>query len=190
MDRDGVINRKAPADGYITRWGDFHILPGAAEGIALLNRAGFRTIVITNQRCVAKGLLTIPELEEIHRHMSKTLAESGARIDAVYYCPHDLEDACDCRKPAPGMLLEAARAGGIDLAKSWMIGDSDIDMQAGRSVGCKTARLLAEGTAAGRGFNGHKENKADIIANSLVEAVHEILQREAMALEVQRPVVR
>jgi D-glycero-D-manno-heptose 1,7-bisphosphate phosphatase len=186
LDRDGVINQKAPAEGYITRWEDFRILPGVADGIALLNRAGFCTIVITNQRCIAKGLLTVTELDELHRRMAEVLKESGARIDAIYYCPHEFEDACNCRKPAPGMLLDASRAFGIDLAMSWMIGDSDIDVQAGRNAGCKTARVVGEGAVARRsGHVGNEENPADIVASSLAEAAHQILKHETMAIDVQ-----
>jgi D-glycero-D-manno-heptose 1,7-bisphosphate phosphatase len=186
LDRDGVINQKAPAEGYITRWEDFRILSGVTDGIALLNRAGFSTIVITNQRCIAKGLLTVGELDELHRRMSEALAESGARIDAICYCPHELEDGCNCRKPAPGMLLDASRAYGIDLARSWMIGDSDIDVQAGRNAGCKTARIVAEGEVAARSHrNGCEENQADIVAPSLVDAVHQILKRDSIAVGVQ-----
>src|SRR5689334_22943791 len=144
LDRDGVINQKAPNGQYVTRWEDFHLLPGVVEGIAQLNRAGLRVIVVTNQRCVARGLLTEMELNKLHRRMSEDLAEAGATIDAIYYCPHELEPSCDCRKPAPGMLLEAARFHCLDLAASWMIGDSDSDLQAGKNAGCRTVRLTRE----------------------------------------------
>ena len=126
----------------MTRWDDFHlILPGVTEGIAQLNRAGLRVIVVTNQRCVAKGLLTETELEKLHRQMCEHLLPAGARIDAIYYCPHELRPACDCRKPAPGMLLEAARTHGLDLATSWMIGDSDSDINADSNSGYSTTLL-------------------------------------------------
>src|SRR5271168_5223876 len=113
LDRDGVINRKPPEGDYVTRWEDFHILPGVAEGIVHLKQAGFRVIVVTNQRCVAKGLLSVAELEKMHQQMSDLLAQSGAAIDGIYYCPHEMEPRCDCRKPAPGMLLDAASDHGI-----------------------------------------------------------------------------
>src|ERR1700734_927785 len=140
LDRDGVINQKPIEGEYVTRWEDFHILPGVVEGVALLNRAGFSVIVVTNQRYVAKGLLTIADLEKIHERMTDDLARAGAKIDATFYCPHEMEPSCDCRKPAPGMLLSAARSLGLELAASWMIGDSDIDIEAGKNAGCKTAR--------------------------------------------------
>ena len=177
LDRDGVINQKARDGGYVTRWEDFHFLPGVTEGIHRLNRAGFQAIVVTNQRCVAKGLLSDIELKDLHRRMSGELARGGARIEAIYYCPHEVEPACSCRKPAPGMLLEAARAHGIDLSISWMIGDSDADIQAGKSAGCKTARVLVS-EAAGQAPEKvlTTETVADITAPSLFEAVPRILE--------------
>ncbi len=110
LDRDGVINRKPPEGQYVTRWEEMQILPGVAEAIASLSGAGFCAIVVSNQRCVAKGLLTILELDSIHQRLCQKLAKAGAEITEVYYCPHDEHPPCGCRKPAPGMLLGAARA--------------------------------------------------------------------------------
>lgn len=182
LDRDGVINRKPPEGDYITRWEDMELLPGVVEGIALLNQADFCVIVITNQRCVAKGLISVAGLEDIHRRMTETLARSGASLDGIYYCPHDLEASCSCRKPAPGMLLEAARSRGIDLPSSWMVGDSDIDVEAGRGAGCKTALLReTRGSIVGpmRTHEGQRQ-EADIVASSLLEAIRQILCREGV----------
>ena len=170
LDRDGVINRKARGDEYVTRWEEVQILPGVAEAIALLNQAGIRVIVASNQRCVAKGLITIFDLEILHRRMCEAVASDGAKIDAIYYCPHDTQPPCRCRKPQPGMLLDAARDHDIDLSASWMIGDSDVDVEAGRIAGCKTALLAA-------GDDSVKTN-ADIVARSLLEAIRQILGRE------------
>jgi D-glycero-D-manno-heptose 1,7-bisphosphate phosphatase len=171
LDRDGVINRKAPTpDQYITRWEEIQILPGAVEAVALLNRAGFRVIIVTNQRCVSKGLITVAELESLHVRLCEHLANSGATIDAVYYCPHGLQPPCNCRKPKPGMLLEAARAHKIDLSGSWMIGDSEKDVEAGRSAGCKSAQLLSD--------NKTGIDNADVVAQSLLEATRLILRLE------------
>lgn len=174
LDRDGVINRKAPEGQYITRWEEMQFLPGVAEAITLLNRAEFRVIVVSNQRCVAKGLITAPELEALHLRMRDHLARTGARIDAVYYCPHEQEPVCICRKPAPGMLLQAAREHAINLGASWMIGDSDIDVEAGRKAGCKTALL--------RGSDHTASARADVIAPSLLGAIECIMRfEEALA---------
>jgi len=173
LDRDGVINRKAPEGEYITRWEAMQILPGAATAIRLLNQAGFRVIVATNQRCVARGLISAAELELLHRRMRESLAAAGATIDAIFCCPHDLEPACSCRKPSPGLLLEAARAHGLSLASSWMIGDSDSDVAAGKSAGCKTVRLLDGDESS--------QSAPDIIATNLFDAVLEILRSDGNA---------
>jgi D-glycero-D-manno-heptose 1,7-bisphosphate phosphatase len=167
LDRDGVINKKPVEGEYVTRWEELHILPGVASAIALLNRTGFRVIVVSNQRCVAKGLITTADLESMHHRVCDTLAAAGAKIDDVYYCPHEKEPPCRCRKPAPGMLLDAAQAHQIDLKSSWMIGDSEIDVEAGRNAGCKTVRLLESAEGGG---------KADVVAASLLDAIHDILR--------------
>jgi len=179
LDRDGVINRKAAGDGYVTRWEEMEFLPDIAQAIALLNRAGFRVIVVTNQRCVAKGLVTLREVEWIHRRMCDVLAGAGAIVDAVYYCPHELEPPCPCRKPQPGLLLDAAREHGIALAESWMIGDSDNDIQAGVNAGCRTARLLNSQAT---------DRNADVAGALLIDVVHGILQWEERFGRKQRDV--
>jgi len=170
LDRDGVINRKARQGEYITRWEEVEFLPGVAEAIALLNSFGFRVIVITNQRCVAKGQISIPELESLHLRMVRELAKQGAGIKAVYYCPHEKNPYCACRKPAPGMLMNAAHDHDIDLRQSWMIGDSDIDIEAGKAAGCKTIRILGEGET--------NTTNADLSAESLLQAAHLFQQQE------------
>lgn len=167
LDRDGVINRKPPEGQYVTRWEDMHFLPGVPNAIRLLGEAGFCVLAVSNQRCVAKGLLTANELESIHKRMCQELAAADAVITEVYYCPHEEQPPCSCRKPAPGMLLKAAREHEIDLTASWMIGDSDVDVDAGRIAGCRTARIL----------NGDEVETvgADVFARSLLEAVRQIL---------------
>jgi len=166
LDRDGVINRKPPEGSYVTRWEEMEFLPGVTEAVGLLNRGGFRVIVVTNQRCVAKGLITTLEVDSLHRRMCEVLAASGAVIDEVRYCPHEIDPPCTCRKPKPGLLIEAARAHQIDLAASWMIGDSDSDVQAGRNAGCKTAQILPNHEVA--------SSNADVVAPSLLDAIQRI----------------
>jgi D-glycero-D-manno-heptose 1,7-bisphosphate phosphatase len=168
LDRDGVINEKATENGYIKIWDEMRIFPDVVPAIALLNQAGFRVIVVTNQRCIAKGLLTAAQLEAIHRNMCDEISTAGAKIDAVYYCPHEKHPACDCRKPRPGMLFEAAREYDIDLGASWIIGDSQADLDAGRAAGCKTALLTNN--------NEKKPVQADVVGRSLLEAVQAIFQ--------------
>jgi D-glycero-D-manno-heptose 1,7-bisphosphate phosphatase len=170
LDRDGVINLKAPEGSYITRWDEMQFLPGVVEAIAMLNRAGFLVIVVTNQRCIGKGLITAAELEAMHERMRDDLAKAGAFLDGIYYCPHELQAACACRKPRPGMLLEAASVHSIDLTRSWMIGDSDRDVEAGKRAGCKTVRILESGKTG--------NTQSDVVAQSLLEASHKISEGE------------
>ncbi len=173
LDRDGVINSKMPEGQYVTRWDEMHFLPGVTSAIARLKKDGFLVIVVTNQRCVAKGLLTAAEMDAIHHRMRQELTTSGAIIDAVYYCPHEKTPPCNCRKPAPGMLLSAAREHQIDIVASWMIGDSCIDVEAGRSAGCRTA-LLAESTAT-------IDCAPDLVVRSLLEATVKIRRFEELS---------
>lgn len=183
LDRDGVINRKAPEGQYVTVWEDFRVLPGVVEGITLLNRAGFFVIVVTNQQCVAKGLMTVADLEKMHQQMVDYLARAGAKIDAIYCCPHAVGQRCNCRKPAPGMLLDAAKSSGIELPASWMIGDSDIDVEAGKNAGCKTVRVFVTNeTVDESGSRGALQDAADIVASTLLDAVRQILHREEAAI--------
>jgi D-glycero-D-manno-heptose 1,7-bisphosphate phosphatase len=178
LDRDGVLIRKAPEDQYVTRWEDFKVLPGASEAVGLFNDAGLIVVVISNQRCVGKGLVTAAEVEALHARMRIVFRTGGARIDDIYYCPHDAEPLCSCRKPKPGMLLEAARVYDIDLQNSWMIGDSESDMQAGHAAGCKTLRLIDAEVA--------DSGTADLRATSLLDATREILTLEAKPRMIPR----
>lgn len=156
LDRDGTINRHV---GFLRDIDDFVLLPGAAEGVRKLNEAGFLVIVVTNQPVIARGELTREGLRRIHDKMETLLGAEGAFLDALYYCPHhphrgfpgevaELKIDCDCRKPKPGLLLQAARDYHIDLSASWMVGDEERDVGAGRAAGCRTVLLGQDATAA------------------------------------------
>lgn len=146
LDRDGVINRRLP-DEYVTTWAEFEFLPGAQEALRLLTEAGLRLIIITNQRGIARGLMSETDLHDIHARMLAELARAGALIAAIYHCPHD-KNQCDCRKPAPGLLFQAQRDfPDLDFAASVLIGDSWSDMQAGRRAGCRTFLITNEAQA-------------------------------------------
>lgn len=145
LDRDGTINRYV---GFLKDIDDFELLPGTSQAIRKLNETGVLVIVVTNQPVIARGELTVDGLTEIHKKMETLLGKQGAYIDDIYYCPHhpnagfagevsELKVKCGCRKPEPGMLLAAAEKYHIDLSESWMVGDSEIDMEAGRRAGCK-----------------------------------------------------
>ena len=174
LDRDGVINRKAAEGSYIVSWPEFEILPGVIEAIRILNQAAYKVIVVTNQRAVARSKITLTELEEIHRKLIAELASSGAVIDRIYFCPHDLENKCECRKPEPGMLLRAMEELEIDPQRSWMIGDRPVDIEAGRRAGCRTVLVNAGGNGTG-GTHGADIIEDDILPEALYQAVKTIL---------------
>jgi D-glycero-D-manno-heptose 1,7-bisphosphate phosphatase len=145
LDRDGTINVGAPDDGYITDAQELVLLPGAAQGIRALNDAGITTVVVTNQRGIARGLMSEADLELIHARMAELLTQAaGARLDLVLHCPHG-RDRCRCRKPLPGMLEEAeARLGTIDRKSSVIIGDAVSDVEAGTAFGIRGMLLGRE----------------------------------------------
>lgn len=161
LDRDGVIVRKAPEGKYITDWRDVEFLPGALDAIQLLHRSGYKLIVVTNQRGLATGKIEIEKMHEIHSNIKTVVASNGGLISAVYYCPHDYSDQCDCRKPKTGMLLRAAVDHKLVLSNCWMIGDSLTDIAAGKSAGCKTALIFSPGTP------GPSPTDPDIVDGSL-----------------------
>jgi len=144
LDRDGVVNQKAPEGEYIRTWEEVHFLPGAAKAVASLNHAGFKVFIVTNQRGVATQKVKTKDLLEIHDRIQCEFARDGALISQIYYCPHDLPANCCCRKPQPGMLHQAAREYNLDLAASWMIGDSITDVKAGQNAGCRSILLTID----------------------------------------------
>ena len=137
LDRDGVINRKAQEGDYVKNWGEFRFLPGAIEAIRLLTQNGYDLYVITNQRGIARGLMSEADLKVIHEKMKDALSKKGGAIKEIYYCPHGEGEDCDCRKPRPGMLLRAASEHNFDLTGAVFIGDDQRDMEAGTAAGCK-----------------------------------------------------
>ncbi len=148
LDRDGTLNRKAPEGAYVTEPDGLELLPGAGEAVRRLNDAGIPVAVVTNQRCVALGLVTEAMLEQIHARLRADLCAAGAHVDAIYHCPHH-EGACVCRKPAPGMLEAAATAFGVPASEAVMVGDSDSDVEAGRRFGSRTIHLTSTSPAPG-----------------------------------------
>lgn len=174
LDRDGTINKSV---GFLTNINDFVLEDGASEAIKKINNSGYLAIVITNQPVIARGEVTIDELDEIHNKMERLLGADGAYLDAIYYCPHhpdrgfageriEYKIICDCRKPKPGMILNAAKDYNIDLSKSFMIGDYKNDVLCGKNAGCKTA-LINEDL--------QNEIGADYVGHNLLECVNKIL---------------
>lgn len=152
LDRDGTINKYI---GFLRDIDDFELIDGVASAIKAINVSGYLAIVVTNQPVIARGEVSFEELQEIHNKMETLLGEQGAYVDAIYYCPHhphkgyegerpELKIECDCRKPKPGMLLQAAKDFNIDLEHSWMIGDGENDITAGKNAGCHTALITVD----------------------------------------------
>lgn len=149
LDRDGTINKYV---GFLQKVEQFELIDGVAEAIRKINASGYLCIVVTNQPIIARGEVTVSELDEIHNKMETLLGLEGCYVDGLYYCPHHphkgyrgevtkLKIDCDCRKPKPGMLLKAAKDFNIDLCQSWMVGDGENDIKVGIAIGCKTALI-------------------------------------------------
>ncbi len=143
LDRDGVLTRERP--DYVKNPDELEFLPGIYEPLRKIKEIGFRVVIITNQSVVGRGLATHEDLARIHEKLRQELGKQGCAVDAIYYCPHRPDEGCDCRKPAPGLILKAARELGIDTARSWMIGDKEIDMEAAKRAGCRGIRVLTNG---------------------------------------------
>jgi D-glycero-D-manno-heptose 1,7-bisphosphate phosphatase len=181
LDRDGTINEDI---GYVSSLDELIIYPFAARAVRLINEAGLKVIVITNQSGIARRLYNEPMLAAIHERLIDELAGEGARIDAVYYCPHHprIGDApyrqqCECRKPNPGMLRQAAREHDIDLSASYVVGDKASDINLATNVGARGALVL---TGYGRETLANRDQwpcVPEIIADDLLDAVRQILDR-------------
>ena len=152
LDRDGTINKMV---GFVTKPEQFELIEGAAEAIKAINKSGYLAIVVTNQPVIARGDCTFEELQTIHDKMETELGKVGAFVDAIYVCPHHTDKGfegerpeykcnCNCRKPKPGLLLQAAKDFNIDLSESYMIGDSHRDVEAGENAGVKKSIMVEE----------------------------------------------
>lgn len=144
LDRDGTINERPPQASYVENPEQFIWLAGAKEAIKILNECGYRVILITNQPGIARGRLTLEQLNDIHGKMKKELEAYGGHLDAIYFCPHNWNEGCECRKPKPGMLYQAQMDFSLDLTKCIMIGDDDRDIEAGNMAGCRSIQVTDE----------------------------------------------
>jgi D-glycero-D-manno-heptose 1,7-bisphosphate phosphatase len=174
LDRDGTISEEL---GYVNHIERFQIFPYAAESIRELNRADIPVIVVTNQSGIARNIFPESLVHEVHKKMVAELAAGGAWIDAIYFCPHKSEDACECRKPNPGLLQRAAREHSLDLTSSWVIGDRYADLEMGHAAGSRGILVM---TGYGRGeYELHRATwprQPDDLAENLKDAVRNILQ--------------
>jgi D-glycero-D-manno-heptose 1,7-bisphosphate phosphatase len=179
LDRDGTIIEGVH---YLSRLEDVVLFPWTVDALRLLHRAGFATVVVTNQSAVARGIITEEFVRETHALLDQRFAAGGARMDGYYVCPHHPEAllepyraSCGCRKPAPGMLEKAAAERGLDLSRSWMIGDRWLDVQAGSAAGVRSI-LLRPDQAPCLVESAAPNVRADAILNNLMEAVGWILR--------------
>ena len=183
MDRDGTVCEEM---GYVNHLSRSRLLPRSLEAIRCANEHGYLVVIATNQSGVARGLFSEEMVQAVHRQLRERAEAGGARIDAVYYCPHHPREGaapwrvdCDCRKPRPGMLVRAAREHDIDLARSWMVGDGFPDIEAGAAAGVRVVQVL---TGYGRGLVEHHQHeyrsRPDHTAEDLLDAVRHIVARD------------
>jgi D-glycero-D-manno-heptose 1,7-bisphosphate phosphatase len=142
FDRDGIVN-ESPGPGYVERVADFHLIPDFIDALRLVTERGYAAVIITNQRGVGLGLMTAETLADIHDHLRQSVANAGLSLLDIFTCTAT-DNADPNRKPNPGMLLEAARKHGLDLSRSWMVGDNEKDVLAGQRAGCRTIRVHPE----------------------------------------------
>lgn len=176
LDRDGVLIENR--DDYIRAWSQVLVFPKTLSSLKRIQSAGYKIVIVTNQSAVGRGLITMQLAEEINQTLMDLIRNDGVQVDGVYICPHRPEDDCDCRKPKPGMLLQAARELSLDLARSWLIGDAWSDLLAGQAVNLRGEILVK----TGRGLDQLRLPKPEnldgfTIAEDLAEAVDAILAK-------------
>jgi len=177
LDRDGVIN--SDRDDYVKNLDELRIYPFAPEALRRLTEAGWLVFVVSNQQGIAKGIVSEDDLMAIEREIARRVEEAGGKVTAFYYCRHLASDNCSCRKPQPGLLLKAAQEHGIDLEESVMVGDTERDLIAGKSAGCKTVLVLT-----GKLTREDGESLScgpDFVADTLAEAAEFIVNLRAEA---------
>jgi D-glycero-D-manno-heptose 1,7-bisphosphate phosphatase len=188
LDRDGVINENR-AD-YVKNWSEFRFLPGSREAIAKLSQAGHRIVVCTNQAGIAKGSISVETVQEIHRRMIASINEVGGKIEKVYFCPHAKNQDCVCRKPRPGMLLQARDELGIDMHDAVFLGDSMTDIRAGLAAGIHAVLVLS-----GLGLEQFREHHHEVngpfhICMNLEHATEVVLKGLHIPSEMQTSLER
>ncbi len=175
LDRDGVIIENC--SNYVRSWADVELFPQAIEALAAIRDSAYQIILVTNQSAVGRGHITVETAAAINDQLLGIIHAAGARVDAVYMCPHGPDDGCDCRKPLPGLLLRAAEELDIDLRQSVMIGDALSDIQAGQAAGVGEAILLR----TGRGRDQEQLSAAVdlppfLIFDTLADALHYLIK--------------
>lgn len=143
MDRDGVIIENR--ENYVRNWADVEVYPQAFHALMSASHSAYKIVIITNQAGVGKGIIPLETATEINQRLVEAIEKAGGRVDGLYMCPHTPQDQCECRKPRPGMILQAARDLSLDLSRSWMIGDALSDLQAGKAAGVEHIAMVRTG---------------------------------------------
>jgi len=173
LDRDGVLieNRS----DYVRDWSHVSIYSKTFSALARLHQTGYKIVIVTNQSAVGRGLISLQNAAEINRKLVHTIRENGGEIDGVYMCPHTPEDECECRKPKPGLLLQAAEELSLDLSRSWMIGDAWSDVLAGQAAGLHGMILVKTGRGGEELLQTQpKDLRSFLVFEGLSDAVHAI----------------
>ncbi|MHB8510936.1 MAG: D-glycero-beta-D-manno-heptose 1,7-bisphosphate 7-phosphatase [Actinomycetota bacterium] len=179
LDRDGVICNNR--EDYVKSWDELSFIPGSIDAVVSLSRAGYPIFIVTNQSAVGRGVITREQLDEIHALLLNTLEAQGARIEEILVCPHAPSDECDCRKPAPGLLIAAAQKHGLDLSGSYLVGDAESDVEAAAAAGCGAVLVLSGRGAAQAREKTWSKATPEFVAHDLVDASIWILARMAVA---------
>jgi len=171
LDRDGVINQDRA--GWVRSWEEFVFLDGAAQALARLRRAGASLVVVSNQSLIGRGIGSAEAVDEVNRLMAAALEEAGAGLEGIFICPHAPEDGCDCRKPKPGLIFQAARTLGLTLEGGWLIGDAERDIRAGQAAGLRTILVR---TGKGAATESRALVRPEAVVDDLGRAADYLLQ--------------
>jgi D-glycero-D-manno-heptose 1,7-bisphosphate phosphatase len=174
LDRDGVIMENRAS--YVRDWGDVEIYPQALQSLAEASASPFKFVIITNQSAVGRGIMSLEIARDINDRLVERIAKSGGRIDGVFMCPHAPQDHCNCRKPEPGLLIQAAEELSIDMSKSYIIGDAISDLLAGQAAGVKQSILVLTGRGKSQSLSAKPDNlKPYLVHNSLSDALNYLI---------------
>jgi D-glycero-D-manno-heptose 1,7-bisphosphate phosphatase len=182
LDRDGVIIENRA--NYVRRWEDVAIFGQALMALAGIHSSAYKIVMVTNQSAVGRGIISLETVREINKRLVRIIQQTGGRIDGVYVCPHAPEDRCDCRKPRPGLLLQAAEDHDLDLSRSILIGDTLGDVMAGQAAGVGQTVLVRTGLGAGQEFSTKaKDLKPFLVYDTLDEAFSELVGDSSLRSE-------
>jgi histidinol-phosphate phosphatase family protein len=186
LDRDGVLIENRP--NYVRDWSQVSTFPAAILALSRPALKAYKIVIVTNQSAVGRGIISRETADDINNQLVGVIRDQGGRVDAVYMCPHTPEDNCPCRKPKPGLLLQAANELSLDLERSWMVGDAWTDLQAGQSAGVSQSILVTTGRGTEQALQERPKDIAKhLIVENLAQAIDAILARDKKAALNTRP---